>query len=132
MKCVLNVAQDRARQLLATDELAGCLAQVSSPSQRVNDVVARKKTTAQNDSTKALNSGDPREVFTDSEDSQERDCNIRGSIPEAVEQPPALSNSEHAYSSFSKGGHHNIYCNYSNYRMVFLEWYSGCRLRRHI
>lgn len=94
--------QDRARQLLSTDELASCLSQLSTALQRTNDTAARK-----NPGVKAPSS-DPRELFSGSEESQDSECvttRDNGYVPEVVgeQQPPALSNSEHAYSSFSKG-----------------------------
>lgn len=84
---------------MATDELASCLSQLSAAIQRNNDSTLRKKTEIQ----KPTGTGEHREFFSGSEESQDSECTTRESIPEVVEQPPALSNSEHAYSSFSKG-----------------------------
>ena len=84
-------SQDRARQLLATDELSFCLNQLTDVTQRQTEVAARKKIDKMNEiPNKAGNSSEQRSDFFTSEDSQE-DC-----IPEP---PPALGSSEHAYSS---------------------------------
>jgi len=93
--------QDRARQLLATDELSACLAQLSTASQRMNEGLARKKQDKVLVQSTHMNcSEQQREMFSGSEDSQEFPLN--DGVADVVEQPPALSNSEHAYSSFSK------------------------------
>jgi hypothetical protein len=84
-------SQDRARQLLATDELSFCLNQLTDVAQRQTEVAARKKIEKMSEMpSKAGNSSEQRSDFFSSEDSQE-DC-----IPEP---PPALGSSEHAYSS---------------------------------
>lgn len=80
--------QDRARQILATEELAACLSQLSA--------VPRKKSAG--DPQRSLN-----DALSGSEESQDSESPRRDSITEVVEQPPALSNSEHAYSTSSKG-----------------------------
>uniref|UniRef100_A0A0P5I956 [histone H3]-trimethyl-L-lysine(4) demethylase n=1 Tax=Daphnia magna TaxID=35525 RepID=A0A0P5I956_9CRUS len=98
--------QDRARQLLSTEELTTCLSQLSATLQRATDAAARKKAdnkTSQNDLSK-LPTSEHRDLFSGSEESQDSEYTARDSIPEVVEQPPALSNSEHAYSSFSRDG----------------------------
>lgn len=100
----LDIFQDRARQLLATDELASCLSQLSNALQRANDAAARKKTDkVPSELQKSTGSIEHRDFFSGSEESQDSESTMRDSIPEVIEQPPALSNSEHAYSSFSKG-----------------------------
>lgn len=67
----------------------------------MNEGLPRKKQDKVIVQAASLNCNDQREMFSGSEDSQE----FHDSIPDIVEQPPALSNSEHAYSSFSKGDH---------------------------
>jgi histone demethylase JARID1 len=74
--------------------------------QRATDATSRKKMdgkTGSNELQKLSVSGEHRDFFSGSEESQDSECTARDSIPEVVEQPPALSNSEHAYSSFSRG-----------------------------
>lgn len=81
--------QDRARQVLAAEELASCMAQLSSaaPTRPKNGANPHRSSDALSGSEESLDCESPR----------------RDSITEVVEQPPALSNSEHAYSSSSKG-----------------------------
>jgi len=105
------VTQDRARQLLSTEELTACLSQLSTMLQRSTDASSRKKMdskTGSNEIQKLSVSGEHRDFFSGSEESQDSECTARDSIPEVVEHPPALSNSEHAYSSFSRGKNPSI------------------------
>ena len=89
--------------MLATDELAPCLSQLSTALQRANDISARKKIEKGQNELQKSGNGEYRDFFSGSEESQDSESTVRDNIPEVVEQPPALSNSEHAYSSFSKG-----------------------------
>ncbi|EFX69009.1 hypothetical protein DAPPUDRAFT_301194 [Daphnia pulex] len=111
--------QDRARQLLSTEELTACLSQLSTMLQRATDASSRKKMdgkTGSNELQKLSVSGEHRDFFSGSEESQDSECTARDSIPEVVEQPPALSNSEHAYSSFSRDGSGCMTSNKKNVR----------------
>ena len=68
----------------------------------MNEGLARKKQDKVLVQSTHMNcSEQQREMFSGSEDSQEFPLN--DGVADVVEQPPALSNSEHAYSSFSKG-----------------------------
>ncbi len=74
--------------------------------QRATDASSRKKMDSKNGSNelqKFPGSGEQRDFFSGSEESQDSEYMARDPIPEVIEQPPALSNSEHAYSSFSRG-----------------------------
>ncbi|EFX68853.1 hypothetical protein DAPPUDRAFT_114218 [Daphnia pulex] len=79
--------------------------------QRATDASSRKKIDYKNllnELPKFLVSWEHRDFFNGSEESQDSDCTAKESIPEVVEQPQALSNSEHAYSSFSRGKNSSI------------------------
>jgi hypothetical protein len=68
--------------------------------QRATDASSQKKVDYKNglnELQKFLVSGEHRDFFNGSEESQDRKCTAKDSIPEVVEQPPTLSNSEHAY-----------------------------------
>jgi len=83
----------------------------------MNDGLARKKQDKVLMPTSGLNCNEQREMFSGSEDSQE--FHLNDSIPDVVEQPPALSNSEHAYSSFSKGNNVLLALFFESFPIIF-------------
>ena len=104
--------QDRARQLLATDEVAACLALLPLLSQQQrspSDAGAAKKTDRIADPAAVDGAGADGVSMSDESDADLFHQDVVVTPPVVADvvlhpgQPPALSSSEHAYSSASKG-----------------------------